>query len=84
MVQEVACRQVDLRGRICPSALLSALQEVNTARDDLKAGLLNLLILSDNRSSTTHISEAVGTMGYQVNIKKDHEHYCIAISRNLP
>lgn len=84
MAQEIVSRQVDLRGRICPSALLSALQEVNTAKDDLKSGQLSLIILSDNRSSTTHISEAVGTMGYQVNIKKDQEHYCIAISRNLP
>lgn len=84
MAQEIACRQVDLRGRICPSALLSALQEVNTAKDDLRTGLISLLILSDNRSSTTHISEAVGAMGYQVNINKEQEHYCIAISRNLP
>jgi TusA-related sulfurtransferase len=76
-------RRVDLRGRICPSTLLSALQEVNSVKSELRAGTLSLDILSDNRSSTTHICEAVGTMGYQVAIIKEQEHYCISISRNV-
>ena len=70
---------IDLRGQICPSTLLIALREVNQSKSELKAGSLALVYLSDNRSSTTHITDAVGSMGYTVTVEKDQGYYRIRI-----
>ena len=81
MHHEPVCREIDLRGQICPSTLLTALREINTSKAELRAGELRLIILTDNRNSTTHISESVSVMGYCVEVQKEQEFYCISIDR---
>jgi TusA-related sulfurtransferase len=82
MPQTDNCREIDLRGQICPSTLLSALKEINACKTEITAGAISLLFLTDNRSSTTHISEMAFTMGYRVDVKKDQGYYRILISGN--
>ena len=82
MKQECANKEIDLRGQICPSTLLTALREVNLCKSELKAAVLRLVFLTDNRSSTTHIADAVGSMGYDVSVAKEQGYYRITISRH--
>ena len=81
MHHEPICREIDLRGQICHSTLLTALREINANKAELRNGELRLSILTDNRSSTTHISESVSAMGYRVEVQKEQEHYRISIDR---
>jgi len=81
MALEPFVKEIDLRGQICPSTLLIALREVNSARAELKAGTLSLLFFTDNRSSTTHISETVTNMGYLVTVDKSEGFYLISVSK---
>ncbi|MCE1226392.1 MAG: sulfurtransferase TusA family protein [Geobacteraceae bacterium] len=81
MHHEPLCREIDLRGQICPSTLLTALREINANKAELRGGEIRLSILTDNRSSTTHISESVSAMGYRVEVQKEQEHYRISIDR---
>ena len=74
-------KQIDLRGQICPSTLLMALREVNSSKERLKEGTLRMEFLTDNRSSTTHIAETVGNMGYNVQVEKLEGDYRILVSR---
>lgn len=83
MSHEPICKEIDLRGQICPSTLLTALRETNNSKGELRAGELTLVILTDNRSSTTHISEAISAMGYRVGVEKVQDYYRITIDRNL-
>lgn len=80
MMQEAEYKEIDLRGRICPSTLLTALREINGAKQALKALAITLVFLTDNRSSTTHISETATNMGYKVKVEKKEGFYRIAIS----
>lgn len=75
------CKEIDLRGQICPSTLLTALRETNTNKTELRSGELKLVILTDNRNSTTHISESISAMGYRVEVVKEQEYYRITIDR---
>ncbi|QOX78587.1 sulfurtransferase TusA family protein [Trichlorobacter lovleyi] len=75
------CKTIDLRGQICPSTLLTALREVNSLKMELKTGDCSLLFLSDNRNSVTHISDAVGSMGYQVTVVKEEDYYRVVVCR---
>ena len=81
MTLEPTCNEIDLRGQICPSTLLTALREVNSRKAELQSGSLRISFLTDNRSSTTHIVETVTNMGYQVQVEKHDSHYCISVSR---
>ncbi len=83
MQPDVVCKQIDLRGQICPSTLLIALREVNSCKAELQAAQLSLLFLTDNRSSTTHIAETVVNMGYQVQVVKHEGDYRISVSRGI-
>lgn len=73
------CKTIDLRGQICPSTLLTALREVNNQKVELKSSSCSLLFLSDNRNSVTHISDAVGSMGYQVTVAKEEDYYRVVV-----
>lgn len=73
------CKQVDLRGQICPSTLLTALREVNAHKDALRSGGGCLVFLTDNRSSITHICDAVNSMGYHIEVTKEEGHYRVSI-----
>ena len=74
-------REIDLRGHICPSTLLVALREITSSKEELKSGTHCLVFLSDNRSSTTHIVDAVGVMGYRIDVEKEQQYYRITICR---
>ena len=72
--------EYDIRGQICPSCLLMALNKVNESRDELKGRRLALHIITDNRQATATIPNTVGTMGYQVAVVKEGGHYRIQVS----
>ncbi len=75
--------EFDIRGQICPSALLMALRQVNVYKTPLRDGTVCLVVLTDNRDSTTTISEAVGNMGYDVAVERDKSAYRVAIASKL-
>ena len=74
----------DVRGQICPSCLLLALRHVNEQKDRIKRGEADFHILTDNRHSTTTIPNAVGNMGYNVEVVKEAGYYRIIISQQKP
>lgn len=73
--------EIDIRGQICPSCLLTTLREVNQHQADLKGGEAALRIRTDSREATATIPEAVGNMGYDVTVEKAEGHYLILIQR---
>lgn len=75
--------EIDIRGRICPSCLLTTLREVNRYQADLKCGETALQVRTDSREATATIPEAVGNMGYAVTVDKAEGHYLILIRRPL-
>lgn len=72
----------DIRGQICPSCLLYTLKEINEQQADLKAGRIELLILTDNRHATTTIPDAVASMGYRYFVTKKEGYYEIRVMQN--
>lgn len=70
---------LDIRGQICPSALLTALRTLNTHRERLRQGELQLTILTDARDATETIPEAAGNMGYCVRVTWDRGTYAISV-----
>ena len=72
-------RQLDIRGQICPSTLLTALREVNLYKAALKAGTLQLAILTDDRNATATIPNAVDNMGYRVTVEREEHHYRVTV-----
>jgi TusA-related sulfurtransferase len=73
--------EIDIRGQICPSCLLTTLREVNERKAGLKQGAVALRVKTDNRDATATIPEAVGNMGYAVTVDKEQGYYLILISR---
>ena len=75
--------EFDIRGQICPSALLITLREVNERKQELKTGLTRLRVRTDNRDSTITIPDALTNMGYAVDVTKDEGHYLVEIRSRL-
>jgi len=75
----VSMIELDIRGQICPSALLIALREVNQRKLALKTGSVCLRVRTDNRDSTITIPDALTNMGYAVKVTKDDGHYLVEI-----
>lgn len=75
----VSVIEFDIRGQICPSALLITLREVNQRKQALKTGLVCMRVRTDNRDSTITIPDAVTNMGYAVEVTKDEGHYLVEI-----
>ncbi|SEA01273.1 TusA-related sulfurtransferase [Desulfuromusa kysingii] len=71
--------EIDVRGQICPSSLLTTLREVNKHKQLLRCGTLQLEILTDNHDSTNRICDAVGNMGYHVEVLDEDNYYRISI-----
>lgn len=69
----------DIRGQICPSALLTTLKEVNSIKTQLQNGEISLQILTDNRDTTSTIPNAIKSMGYKTIVEKKERHYVITI-----
>ncbi|MCF6267098.1 MAG: sulfurtransferase TusA family protein [Desulfuromusa sp.] len=73
--------EIDVCGQICPSSLLTALREVNNHKELLRSGQLQLYILTDNHDSTNRICDAIGNMGYHVEVKDKNSYYEIVIAK---
>ena len=71
--------EIDIRGQICPSCLLTTLREVNQRQAELKAGQVSLRVRTDSRDATSTIPAAVGNMGYPVTVEKKQGCYLILI-----
>jgi TusA-related sulfurtransferase len=77
--RDIEVVEMDIRGQICPSCLLLVLKEVNDRAAELRAGRLALRILTDSRQATATIPEAVGNMGFEVEVDKADGHYTVRI-----
>ena len=69
----------DIRGQVCPSALLVTLREVNKHFADLKAHQHTLQVLTDSRKATATIPAALINMGLKVEVQPQEGHYVIEI-----
>jgi len=74
--------EYDLRGQICPSTLLTALREVNRHKEGLRSGGVQLVFVTDNRTATSTIPDAVRNMGYGVKVSHDDGTYRIGVGRS--
>ncbi len=79
-----AVRDLDIRGQICPSTLLTTLREVNALRGPLRSGAVHLVVLTDSRDATHTIPGAVASMGYRVEVEARDAHYAITVRRPSP
>lgn len=82
-LQEVGAREiriVDIRGQVCPSTLLTALQEINANRQVLRSGRLVLEFLTDNRDATVTIPDAAQAMGYAATVVAGPGEYRISVT----
>lgn len=70
---------LDIRGQICPSALLTALRTLNTHRESLREGQLRVTILTDARDATETIPQAARNMGYCVRVTAEKGVYTICV-----
>jgi TusA-related sulfurtransferase len=72
--------EIDMRGQVCPSTLLVALNSIDLNRKELRNGLAKLLIRTDNRDATTTIPATAENMGYQIEVAALDGFYEILIS----
>jgi len=75
--------EVDMRGQVCPSSLLTALEQTNKHKQALRAGEIILEIKTDNRNATATIPGTAKNMGYDVLVLKKTGYYEILIGINL-
>jgi TusA-related sulfurtransferase len=73
---------VDMRGQVCPSTLLVALDNINRNREDLNSGEVKLLIRTDNRDATNTIPGTAENMGYTTVVSPRDGFYELMISYN--
>ena len=71
--------ELDIRGQVCPSTLLTTLKEVNGNFDRRKSGTLRLVVKTDARDATGTIPPMVRSMGFEVSILKEQGYYTIVI-----
>jgi TusA-related sulfurtransferase len=71
--------QVDMRGQVCPSTLLVAMDNLNRHGEGLQSGALKLLIITDNREALHTVPATAENMGYAARITKTTSHYEILI-----
>ena len=75
--------EIDMRGQVCPSSLLIALEQTNTNKKALRAGEVILEIKTDNRDATVTIPSTVRNMGYDCLVSKKAGYYEILIGIHL-
>ena len=71
--------EIDMRGQVCPSTLLVAMDNMNKQQAGLKNGSLRLLIKTDNREATNTIPGTAESMGYSVQVTSMDGYYQIEI-----
>lgn len=75
---------LDIRGQVCPSALLIALRSVNEHRVAIRNDDFLLKILTDSRDAIVTIPNAVHNMGFESQFEKMHEgHYLLSIAQSV-
>ena len=75
---------VDMRGQVCPSTLLVALNHMNRHRQELQSGEAKLCIKTDNREAIATIPSTAQNMGYFTKVAKEQAHYEICITSQPP
>jgi TusA-related sulfurtransferase len=71
--------EMDIRGQVCPSSLLLALQVANKNYMDIASGEMEVVIKTDNRDATGTIPNAVENMGVMAEIEKVEGYYKITL-----
>lgn len=71
--------ELDIRGQICPSTLLTTLREVNRYQQEIRSGAVQLSIRTDNRNATVTVPQVAEDMGLLVQVSKNEEGYLIVI-----
>jgi len=71
--------ELDLRGQVCPVALMLSLKKLNALRGELVSRVATLRILTENRDSVPTISEAARNMGYAVTVDREEAHYVLSV-----
>ncbi len=71
---------IDMRGQVCPSTLLVAMDNLNKHRETIQDGSVRLRIQTDNREATTTIPTTAENMGYDVHVSNMEGYYQIEIS----
>ena len=75
-------KEFDIRGQVCPSALLVTLREVNTMYGALQNGEQALHVLTDSRKATETIPGAMSNMGLDVEVSPQDGYYRVIIGRS--
>ncbi len=73
--------ELDIRGQVCPSTLLTTLREVNRHQKEIREGGLQLLVRTDNRDATVTLPQAAANMGLSVEVCKEDGCYLISIGK---
>lgn len=71
--------ELDIRGQVCPAALMNALKRMNAMHGELSSGAAALRILTENRESVPTISEAARNIGYAVTVDREEAHYVLLV-----
>ena len=76
----MATVEIDMRGQICPSSLLTALKQMNSCRAALQDGETELVFLTDNRNATITIPDSAVAMGYRAEVTAVAGYYRVTVS----
>ena len=71
--------EMDIRGQVCPSSLLMALQVANKNYAEIANGLMQVVIKTDNRDATGTIPGALENMGVAAKVEKIEGYYKITL-----
>ena len=77
VIQQVI--EIDIRGQICPSTLLTALKAINSHKQELQNGTVKLSFKTSNRDAVITIPDAATNMGYGINVTKEADYYLIVV-----
>ncbi len=76
-------KEFDIRGQVCPSALLVTLREINSHYRELQQGECTLHVLTDSRKATVTIPSAATNMGFHVDVCPEQGYYLIVIRADV-
>lgn len=71
--------ELNILGQVCPSCLMVALNEMNTHREGLRNGKVEILVRTDHRDATRTIPDSARAMGYEVDVRKTASYYEIRV-----
>jgi len=74
---------IDIRGQICPSCLLLTLREINSNGATIRAGGVEVVVLTDDRLATTTIPATADRMGFRTEVARLDDAYRIRIFGNV-